>query len=68
MKTLYESLLDDFDTLVDKVNPRQQVLDFLEDHCDMSLPNIKVSAKPNKDGFYEVSSNGSVWIGGTGKP
>ena len=67
MKSLYESLLDDFDTLSDKTNPRQAVLDFLEQYCDMSMPNIKVSAKPNKDGYYEVSSTGSVWIGGPGE-
>lgn len=67
MKSLYESLLDDFDTLAGKANARQQVLDFLEKYCDMSMPNIKVSAKPNKDGFYEVSSTGSVWIGGHGE-
>lgn len=67
MKSLYESLLDDFDTIANKADTRQQVLDFLEEHCDMSMPYIKVSAKPNKDGYYEVSSTESVWIGGLGE-
>lgn len=54
MKTLYESLLDDFDTLSNKTNPRDIIEQFIETHCCASM--VDISRKPNKDGKFEVSA------------
>ena len=53
MRTLYESLLDDFEDIGKSLNPRQEVLQFLKDNYTMSS-KFKVSKKPNGDGLYEV--------------
>ena len=57
MKTLYESLLDDFETLGNNINPVQEIKNFISQnyilHKDIDKI-IKISNKPNKDGLYEV--------------
>lgn len=57
MKTLYESLLDDFDILANNINPIQEIKNFISQnyilHKDIDKL-IKISKKPNKDGLYEV--------------
>jgi hypothetical protein len=63
MKSLYESLLDDFDSIENKTNYRQEVEDFISKYCQCS-DAVKISREPNKDGFYEVSTRGDVMIGG----
>ena len=57
MKSLYESLLDDFDTLNDKINnyPKEEIKKFLKENYK-SPSSFKISAKPNKDGLYIVTS------------
>ena len=53
MKTLYESLLDDFENVESSTDYKEQVIQFLKDNY--SNPNkFKVSNQPNKDGYYEV--------------
>ena len=54
MKNLYESLLDDFEKLKDSINPIDEIKRFLKDNYLHSY-RFKISEKPNKDGFYEVS-------------
>ena len=54
MKTLYESLLDDFEKLKDSINPIDEIKRFLKDNYLHSY-RFKISEKPNKDGYYEVS-------------
>jgi hypothetical protein len=63
MKTLKEyineSLLDDFDEIEKTVDdPREQVIQFLEDNyvwgCNIKPNTFKISKKPNRDGKYEV--------------
>jgi hypothetical protein len=57
MKTLKEyineSLLDDFDEIEKSVDARELVIQFLKDNYRRALV-LKVSEKPNKDGYYEV--------------
>ena len=55
MKTLYESLLDGFDTLNDKIDPREEIKRFLEGNYK-SPNNFEISTKPNKDGYYVVTN------------
>lgn len=55
MKTLYESLLDDFDEIEKTVDPKEQVIQFLEDNYIIKSNAFKISKKPNKDGKYEVN-------------
>ena len=59
MKTLYESLLDDFDTLEANSNPISTIRKFIEDNYNYNN-ELKISKKPNKNGYYEVSINGDV--------
>ena len=58
MKSLKESLLDDFDTLGNNINPVQEIKNFIFQnyilHKDIDKI-IKISNKPNKDGLYEVT-------------
>lgn len=63
MKSLYESLLDDFDDIESRSNYRQDVADFISKYCQCS-DAVKISQKPNKDGYYEVSTRGDIMIGG----
>ena len=67
MKTLYESLLDDFDTLASKVDPRKDVEEFLKINVD-EYKKLVISKTPNKDGIYEVSSRGNVTFYGRSNP
>lgn len=56
MKTLYESLLDDFDTLgapLDAKSIKSQIKEFLK-QTYKSPSNAKISTKPNEDGLYVV--------------
>ena len=55
MKTLYESLLDDFDTLNDKIDPREEIKRFLEENYKSS-DTFEISVEPNKNGYYVVTS------------
>lgn len=59
MKTLYESLLSDFDTLANQVDPRKDIEEFLKFHVD-EYKKLVISKTPNRDGIYEVSSRGNV--------
>ena len=71
MKTLYESLLDDFDDL-DKdfhQNIKNKVWNFLIDNYKLnnkpiSLDDkkIKIGDKPNKDGKYVVDVEGGIMV------
>ena len=71
MKTLYESLLDDFDELDKDVhqNAKKGVMNFLIDnyklnskHINPDAEKIKISNKPNKDGKYVVDVDGNIAI------
>lgn len=56
MKTLYETLLDDFDTLGAPLNAKtikEQIKEFLKENY-MSPSNAKISRKPNENGLYVV--------------
>lgn len=63
MKSLYESLLDDFEEVENKSNYRLEVVDFISKYCQCS-DSVKISQKPNKNGYYEVSTKGTIMIGG----
>ena len=67
MKTLYESLLDDFDTLASKVDPKKEIEEFLKINVD-EFKKLVISKTPNKDGIYEVSSRGNVTFYGRSNP
>ena len=58
MKSLYESLLDDFDTLEANADPRAEIEEFLKQNF---IGEWTISKEPNKDGYYEVSSTTSVY-------
>lgn len=56
MKTLYESLLDDFDTLAAPLgvkNIKEQIKEFLKQNYQ-NPSYAKISRKPNEDGLYVV--------------
>ena len=53
MKTLYESLLDDFEKLEDSINPIDEIKKFLKDNY-LDSDKLKISETLNKDGLYEV--------------
>ena len=56
MKSLYESLLDDFDVLSDKLSPKMikdGIRQFLKANY-MNPSKFKISRNPNADGYYEV--------------
>jgi hypothetical protein len=55
MKTLYESLLDDFDDL-DKSFDLKIVKDWIKKYYRHAT-SLKISNNPNKDGKYEVSAD-----------
>ena len=63
MKSLYESILDDFEKVENKSNYRQDVADFISKYCQCS-DSVKISPRPNKNGYYEVSTKGTIMIGG----
>lgn len=66
MKTLKESLLNDIEATLDKgnIHIKKTIKQFLDTNYRVITNNGKfiVSAKPDKDGLYNVSSNGSVCI------
>ena len=55
MKSLYESLLDDFDTMSasSSTDIKKEIRQFLKDNYKKSS-YLKISRKPNDDGYYEV--------------
>ena len=64
MKTLYESLLDDFDTLAAPLNAKaikEQVKEFLK-QTYKNPSYAKISRKPNEDGLYVVDWKGDLVI------
>lgn len=60
MKSLYESLLDDFDAIETNADPISEIKKFIEDNYEYNN-ELKISKKPNKNGYYEVSTNGDVF-------
>lgn len=63
MKTLYESLLDDFDTLSKGLNPRNEVIYFLEQNYRLDTGGqFIVSQDLDKDGLYTVDATGLVTV------
>ena len=57
MKTLYESLLDDFEDLSGKLSSKvikDGIKQFLKTNY-MNPSKFKIGRKPNEDGYYEVS-------------
>ena len=61
MKTLYESLLDDFEKLEASTNPINEIKQFLEDNYSNS-DKLKISKEPNKDGLYEVDCTSCSYV------
>ena len=61
MKTLYESLLDDFDTLNGKINPREEIKRFLNDNY-RNAAKFKISKEINDDGLYEVTTDANIIV------
>ena len=62
MKTLYESLLDDFDTLSEPMTPKSiklEIKQFLKENY-RNHTKMRISKNPNKDGLYEVSCKAGV--------
>ena len=71
MKTLYESLLDDFDELDKDVHQsaKESVMNFLIDNYKLNskpinpdTTAIKISDKSNKDGKYVVDIDGNLRV------
>ena len=53
MKTLYESLLDDFDVLSKPISPKiikEEIKQFLKANY-VSPSKFRISRKPNEDGY-----------------
>ena len=57
---LYESLLDDFDTLTNNMNPRDEIMLFLKTNYINPISKFVISKEPNEKGLYEVKCNGST--------
>ena len=67
MKTLYESLLDDFDVLSAPISPKiikEEIKQFLKANY-MRPSKFHISRKPNEDGFYEVEYPGHITFRGS---
>lgn len=64
MKSLIESILNDMNSTIDSGDndiKRYEVIKFLEDNYNiLGNKEFTVSAKPNKNGLYEVSSDGHI--------
>lgn len=56
MKTLYESLLDNFDDLDKSIDLKLIIKNWIENNYKR-VTSLKISDKPNKDDKYEVSAN-----------
>jgi hypothetical protein len=54
MKSLYESLLDDFDTLADNMDPHSEIKQFIQTNYINTISKFVISKKPNEKGLYEV--------------
>ena len=61
MKTLYESLLDDFNVISKAAGSIDNVKQFLKDNYKCK-GNFSISKRPNKDGYYEVSADDAVTL------
>lgn len=59
MKTLYESLLDDFDTISRDMDLKDIINTFIDEHYFIS-GSINISKKANENGLYEVSGKGII--------
>lgn len=57
---LKESLLDDFDTLVNNINPRDEIIRFLKTNYLNPISKFVISKKLNEKGLYEVKCNESM--------
>ena len=55
MKSLYESLLDNFDTLSSNLSPIDTIKQFLKDNYTTKSSKFRISKKPNADGLYKVT-------------
>lgn len=60
MKTLYESLLDDFDTISNNMDPHSEIKQFLQTNYINTISKFVISKKPNEKGLYEVKCNEST--------
>lgn len=54
MKTLYESLLDDFGKIESNANPKNEIKQFLEANYSTPIKQFVISKEPNNNGLYEV--------------
>lgn len=62
MKTLYESLLDDFEDLSAPLSPKtikEEIKQFLKANY-IKYSKFRISRKPNEDGYYEVEHPGHI--------
>ena len=66
-KSLKESLLDDFDSIERKSVRREDVEEYLQKYYTSRKP-FKISSTPNKDGYYEVSTDDKVEVKNTDIP
>ena len=65
MKTLYESLLDDFDTIAGKIDVNDYNRRLIDDWIRTNyrvMGTLDISKKPNKDGKHIVSCNGQLTL------
>lgn len=60
MKTLYESLLDDYKGIEDAANPKNEIKQFLEANYSTPIKQFVISKEPNKNGLYEVICKGKI--------
>ena len=62
MKTLYESLLDDFDDLSTPLSPKvikDEIKQFIKANYE-NPSKYRISRKPNEDGYYEVECSSRI--------
>lgn len=52
-----ESLLDDFDTLANNIDPYSEIKQFLQTNYINTRSKFVISKKPNEKGLYEVKCN-----------
>ena len=65
MKTLYETLLDDFDTLSSPLSSKA-IKDGIKQFIKANYENpskFSISRKPNEDGYYEVNDLNKNLVG-----
>ena len=60
MKTLYESLLDDFDAISNNMDPHSEIKQFLQTNYINTISKFVISKKPNEKDLYEVKCNEST--------